>query len=269
MFKYSKSGYIQKLLYDQKYILTVIFLFCILFQYLWVWLLFESDIGGFVDNYAKLLPQSIRNILGLKVGSEMFNVQILAFGYAHPIIIISLAFLPISIPARYISGEIENKTFDILLSKPINRWVIPTHLFLFMVISTNLLFAGMLLGTYLGSICFDLPVNLITHIKICLMGIFFYSSMAAISLAIASMSRERGKALSRIISLVVVLYFYDTIIRMAESLEYLTAYNYFQLYQPTKFVLGEVSLSLSILISMAITIIFFAFAIAKFNRRDL
>ncbi|MBN2425692.1 MAG: ABC transporter permease subunit [Calditrichaceae bacterium] len=269
MIDYLQPDYFKKLFYDQKYIILFLFLFGLSFQFLWVSLLFESDIGTFIGAYAELLPPFIMNMIGVKTGSEMFFAQMTAFGYAHPLVLMALAFLPVSIPARYIAGEIENKTFDILLTKPIDRGLIVVQLFLFLVLCFLLLFVGFFSGTFLGSWIFNVSLQLSVFVEICLAGFCFYLSMAAISLAVAVFNRERGKTLTYIISIMVVLYFYDTIIRAASSLEYLVSYSYFQLYQPVKYVMEEINIGNSVLISLLITVIFFIISLLKFNRRDL
>lgn len=264
-----KSGYLKKLFHDQKYVLMVLFVFCLVFEFVWVWILFKSDIGSFMDNYASFLPQSITNMIGFQAGSGMLSTQMMSFGYAHPLVLISLAFLPISLPARYISGEIENRNFDIILTKPVSRWVIPTQLFFFITVSLAIVMMGLYFGTLIGSMVFDIDLSLSTYFKISLTGYFFYLNMAAIALAVACWNHEKGKALARMIAVVVVFYFFDVIIRMLPEWDYLTAYSYFQLYQPTQLTMGKVGFLSSGLISISITIVFFAISILQFNRRDL
>jgi len=181
---------------------------------------------------------------------------------------ISLAFLPISLPARYISGEIENRTFDIILTKPVSRWIIPTYILLFIIISLAFVMTGLYLGTLIGSMVFDINLSLFTYFKISITGYFFYLNMAAIAMAVACWNHEKGKALARMIAIVVAFYFFDVIIRMLPEWEYLTAYSYFQLYQPTQLTLGNASYFVSGLISILIVIVFFIVSIIQFNKRD-
>ena len=268
MFSNLKFGYFKKIFYDQKYILFVLFIFVFLFEFAWVWILFKSDIGNFVNNYASYLPQSITNMIGFQAGSGMLTSQMMSFGYAHPLILISMAFLPISLPARYISGEIENRTFDIVLTKPIRRWLIPSQLYLFTILSLAILNLGSFLGTWIGTTMFTIELPLFTYFKISLIGYLFYLNMAAIAMTVACWNHEKGKMLARIIAIVVTLYFFDVIIRMLPEWEYLTTYSYFQLYQPTQLTLGKASFSSSGYISLIIIVIFFIVSLIQFNKRD-
>lgn len=264
-----KFGYFKKMYYDQKYVLFLLFLFVFLFEFAWVWILFKSDIGSFVNNYASYLPQSITNMIGFQAGAGMLTSQMMSFGYAHPLILISMSFLPISLPARYIAGEIENKTFDIILTKPVSRWLIPSQLYLFIIISLAVLNLGLFLGTWMGTLVFTIELSLYTYFKISLIGYLFYLNMAAIALTVACWSYEKGKMLAWMIAIVVIFYFFDVVIRMLPEWDYLTAYSYFQLYQPTQLTLGNASFVISGFISSFIVLVFFTISLIQFNRRDL
>jgi ABC-type transport system involved in multi-copper enzyme maturation permease subunit len=262
-------SYLKKLFHDQKYILIFLFGFVFLFELSWVWILFKSDLSSFINNYANMLPQSITNMIGFQAGSGMLSTQMMSFGYAHPLILISMCFLPVSLPARYISGEIENRTFDIVLTKPVSRWVIPVQLYLFLLICLALLCTGLYFGTWLGTIIFNIQLHMFTYLKISVTGYLFFLSLAAISMSVSSFNQEKGKAQARMIAIVVVLYFFDVIIRAIPDLDYLTAYSYFQLYQPTQLTLGNAGFLSSSIISLCIAVTIFIIALIKFNRRDL
>ncbi|MEJ2543437.1 MAG: ABC transporter permease subunit [Calditrichaceae bacterium] len=264
-----KFGFFKKMFYDQKYVIFVLYLFVFLFEFAWVWILFKSDLGSFMNNYASYLPQSITNMIGFQAGSGMLTTQMMSFGYAHPLIMISMAFLPISLPARYIAGEIENRTFDIILTKPVSRWLIPFQLYLFISLSLVILNLGLFLGTWLGNIIFSVELSMFTYFKISMIGYAFYLNMAAIGMAVACWSQEKGKMLAWMIAIVVIFYFFDVIIRMLPEWDYLTAYSYFQLYQPTQLTLGNASFVKSGFISGLIVILFFITSLVQFNRRDL
>ncbi len=267
MLKY--ISHLKKILLDQKYILIILTLFCFLFEWLFAWVFFEAGISEIVISLLEMLPPAFTAFLGIQAGTSQFAAQMLAFGYTHPIILISLAFLQISISARYITGEIELKTFDILLTKPIKRFIIPLSVFTFLAISLCLQFTAMLLGTIAGNFYFDLHINIIDYGKAAIVGFVFFLSMGSLSMAISTFQVEKGKTLSKTIGFIVFLYFFDTIIKLSTSLEHFSSYSYFQLYQPGKIVLNEISAGNCILISLSITTVFFIISVIQFNRRDL
>ena len=100
------------------------------------------------------------------------------------------------------------------------------------------------------------------------MGLFFLS-IGSISLAISTFQYERGKAIAISVSLFVFLYFYDTIIRLNQSMEHLTAYSYFNLFQPGKLLKGQIDFTAGIIILGVILFVFLFIAVFRFNKRDL
>ena len=261
--------YLRKLIRDQKYVLISLILFSICFEYLYAWVFFESAASNVVEGFLKILPPAISNMLDVQAGTQYFAIKMLAFGYAHPIILITLSFLPLSIPARYISGEIESKTFDVLLSRPVTRLEILTSQILFLFFAEGLIVLSMFLGTVLGNAHFELRIIITDYFRITVAGYFFYLSMGSIAFAVAAFQDERGKALAKTVGIVIFLYFLDTILKLNKSLSYLLTYSYFQLYRPGELVTGESNLYLSIMISLILIISFLSIAHIKFLKRDL
>lgn len=263
------ASHLKKIISDQKTGLMILTGFCFVFEYLFAWLFFESGISEAVASFIMRLPPAFTAFLGLQNDTVGFATQMLAFGYTHPVILISLAFLQLSVPARYIAGEIELKTFDILLTKPIKRHVILMSILTYLVIALVLQTTAMLLGTVAGNLYFDLQIRVAEYAKAVLVGFFFFLSMGLTAVAISAFQKEKGAALSKAVGLVVFLYFFDTVIRLSSSLTYLLPYSYFQLYQPGKLVFGQSGAGGCILVSFLIGLVSFTVGIFQFNRRDL
>ena len=264
-----KFSYLKKIWYDQKFILLGLIVFSFLFEFAFAWLLFKADFKSLFESVAHLLPPSLLNYIGITIGGEYYGSQLLAFGYSHPLILISLSLIPIGIPARYIAGEVEHKTMDLLMARSLHRSVIPTHLFLFIVFALAAQVLALLTGTYAGYLIFSLDINIQGYMKVALETYLFFLSIGSISLMISTFQYERGKALAKSVSLFVLFYFYDTVIRLNQSMEYLTAYSYFNLFQPGKILKGQQDFAGSIIILLIIISIFLFGAILRFNKRDL
>ena len=261
--------YLKKLWHDQRYVLLILVLSGALFEYLYAWVFFRSPMSGFIEAYFKFLPAEITSIIGVKAGTAFYQTQMLAFGYAHPLILITLSFLPISMPARYISGEIESRNFDIFFSRSIHRAIVPTHLFLFIMVSTALQALALVSGTWVTHLQFSIDLNIWDYVQVALAAFFFYLSLTSFALTIAAFQNERGKALSKIIGIVIFFYFYDTITRLNQSLKGFLTFSYFRLYQPSDIILHKTSNFQGILICLLLIILFLTIAILRFNRRDL
>jgi ABC-type transport system involved in multi-copper enzyme maturation permease subunit len=262
-------SYLKKIINDQKYVVLWLTVFSFTFEFAFAWLLFEAEFSQLFESVAHHLPPSLINFLGVSIGGGFYSSQILAFGYSHPLILISLSLLPIGLSARYIAGEIEYKTFDLLMARSIYRSIIPMQLFIFIILALSIQIAALFAGTYAGYQLFSLEIDIGGYAKVAVLTLFFFISMGAISLAITTFQNERGKAVAKTVSFFVVLYFYDTVVRLNNSLEHLTIYSYFDLHQPAKLLRGQSDISSSILILVTITMVSLGVAILHFNKRDL
>jgi ABC-type transport system involved in multi-copper enzyme maturation permease subunit len=266
---YFKQGYLKKVWHDQKFVLLGLTVFSFNFEFAFAWLLFEVDFNSVFEAVAHMLPPFLMNFIGITIGGGYYGSQLLAFGYSHPLILISLSLLSIGIPSRYIAGEVEHKTIDLLLARSLHRSVVPTHLFIFLVLCLAVQSIALFAGTYLGYLVFSLEIDITGYIKVAIITFLFFLSIGSISLTISAFQFERGKAIAKSVSLFVILYFYDTIIRLNQSLEYLTAYSYFNLFQPGKLLKGEIDFINTLIFLIIITFIFLFIAVIRFNQRDL
>ena len=264
-----KYSYLKKIWHDQRSILLGLTIFSFFFEFAFAWLLFEADFKSLFESVAHMLPPALMNFIGVSVGGEYYGSQLLAFGYSHPLILISLSLIPIGIPARYIAGEVEYKTMDILMARSIHRSVIPTHLFFYLVFAIAIQVIALFAGTYAGYQIFSLNLDLQGYIQVAIITYLFFLSIGSISLAISTFQFERGKAIAKSVSLFVFLYFYDTIIRLNQGLEYLTTYSYFNLFQPGKLLKGQIDFVGGIIFLGIIILSFLIISVFYFNRRDL
>jgi ABC-2 type transport system permease protein len=239
------------------------------FVYFYAWFILELEMNQFVKTFVNLMPSMFRDWLGVQSDSiEMLNRQILAFGFAHPFVLIILSFLPVSISTRYIAGEIENRTYDLFLTRPLRRYLIPVHIFLFLSVAIFIQAAAMLAGSWMAYIQFELTFDFMKFVHIAIAGYTFYLSMAAISMMISVFNSERGKALMVIIGVLIALYFFDSIIKVNESTAYLKSFSYFQLFQPTDLVRGEQNVWKIVSISLLLAACGFIITLLQFRRRD-
>lgn len=265
----STFSYQKKIWYDQKYIIFWLVLFAAAFEFAFGWLLFEAKFNEIFESVANMLPSSLMNLMGVKAGGAYAASHLLSFGYAHPLVLISLSLLPLNIPARYISGEIENKTMDIFLTKSIKRSTIPLHIFIFLAITMAMQSLALFTGTYLSYLLFSLDIDIHSYFRVVVVTYLFFVSMGCVAMFIAVWQKEKGKALAKSVGLFVILYFFDTIIRLNTSLVYLTSYSYFNLFQPGKLLSGEVNFEVSVLILLITIFLFWALTISTFNKKDM
>jgi len=263
--------YLKKIFYEQKILMILLFFFCFIFTFVFMWVFFDSKIGPLFDTYMKLMPEAVKKIIGLQSTGGMFGVTMIAFAYRHPLLIILLSAVSLNLASRYISYEIETKTFDLLLSRSISRTIIPLNLYLVMIVFILIGFTGLLFGTCMGYYVFDLSeyIRLTDYFEISATGIIFFLCIGSFSLMIASFSNERGRALIIVLGILVFLFFIDSIIRVTDSLAGLEPFSFFELYRPVKMVLGKKGLWDSLPVLLFLNALFFTIAHMKFKKRDL
>ena len=170
-------NYLKKLTLDQRFTLLGLTGFSFLFQFFYVWLVLESELRHALETYMSLLPSGLLSFVGIDIGGAPIGSQFLAFGFKHPLVIITLSFLPVSLASRYLSGEIENRSFDIMLAKPLNRSMVPISLFIFFTSAMALQFCAITLGSFTSIALFELQVPLPHYLPLASVGLLFYLSM--------------------------------------------------------------------------------------------
>jgi ABC-type transport system involved in multi-copper enzyme maturation permease subunit len=257
--------YLLKCLKDQRGIMIALCCFHFAFQFIYAWMLLDTG----MDKLAEQLPDFMIRMLGLEVGSAYFKQQMLAFSFTHPLILIGLSLMPLSLPGRYVTGELENRTFDLLLVTGIRRSVIVSHLFLLILLALFVIVGAMFCATLWVNEIYQLQMQVSHLLLTSVCAFLFFLNMGSIALAIASFHSERGKMLSQAIAIFIMLYFFDTIIRISDKTAFLLNYSYFQLFQPNKLILGQMHTTVIITVDLLIIGIMLGLALLQFNRRDI
>ena len=87
----------------------------------------------------------------MKEGDIVVSVDgAIAFGYAHPMVLVMTCFVAILLPSRHLAGEIEDGTLELLLALPVRRPTITFSLWLSSVLAMAWLVVGCWVGTGLG-----------------------------------------------------------------------------------------------------------------------
>ena len=92
--------YLKKIIHDQKHVIIFLLLGTVSFEFFYAWIVNETGMLQFAQSYMKVLPPAIRNLLNFQPGTAVFSTQVMAFGFAHPFMMIMLSFLPVSMASR-------------------------------------------------------------------------------------------------------------------------------------------------------------------------
>ena len=245
-------------------------LFTFFIQFLFTFILSASAIRKFAETYFKLLPPVIKQLIGF-FGETFMGSQFIAFGYTHPAILFMMCFIPVAVASRYITGELENRSIEILSSRLLPRRAIVLTPYLFIVISFICIYGTMLAGSLLG--CFLLNLNEdiqpLILLKIVAIGLLFFSAISSLALYICTLFSERGKALVWNSGIILFAFVFDAIVRLWDEIAFLKPYSLFNWYQPVNIATKQYDYKIGVPLLTLLTIVFIIAAVRHFNQRDL
>lgn len=227
--------------------------------------------GGF-QQLSALLPPFARELLGPSLTSLMSFAGIVCVGYFHLSVMGSLIALSIAL-ATIPAAEIETGFIDLILARPLARHWIVTRTIIAMVLSTAVVLAMMLGGTWAGletlapktvkwpsvTLVLSLAINL-GLLMLCWSGV---------AMAIGSASRRRSVAGAFAGLLALAAFLLDYVGRLwkpAESVAWLSPFRY---YSPFELVMGRPLPGKHLVILGAIAVSGFVAAYVLFARRDI
>lgn len=227
--------------------------------------------GGF-EQLTALLPPFARELMGPSLTSFMSFAGIVCLGYFHLSVMGSLVGLAITI-ATIPTSEIETGFMDLILARPLARHWIVTRTIFALIVSTVLLLAMMMTGTWAGletlapkSVTWPsvkLVSSLATNLSLLML------AWGGVSLAIASASRRRGVAGAIAGLLALAAFLLDYVGRLwqpAESVAWLSPFRY---YSPFELVMGNPLPSKNLLVLVGIAAAGCVTAYVLFTRRDI
>jgi len=226
---------------------------------------------GFDDLYS-LVPDFFRQLMGPAFTALMSYSGIVCVGYFHIAVMGSLVGLVIAL-ATEPAAEIEKGFMDLVLSRPLARgWVIMRSLAV-VLISTILVLALMMLGTWIGQRWLSPEgavgpsAHLIRSLAVNL-GVLILC-WAGVAILISSFSRRRAVAGALTGLLALTTFLLDYVARAwspAEKVAWLSPFRY---YNPLDIVTGLPVHTRNLWILGSATVIGFALALVQFSRRDI
>ena len=221
--------------------------------------------SGFLDDYIKNAPESMRQYLGQLQGPITIE-QWLEMELTNSIIPIALPFLVILMGSRTIAGREERKTLDLLLSNPLPRRHLVWGAALTMALSLAAVLGLTYVLTYIAvpAAGVDLPVarlaeGLVAQWPFCL----FFGTLALLLSALL----RRG-VFATVISAVVlvVMYILNGLSQISKSIEPVRVVSlFYQLRHPLS---GDFPWT-AVLVMLACSAVFLSGAVFAFARRDI
>lgn len=222
-----------------------------------------------------LLSEQIQGMLASFLGGDAVLLTtpyaFISMGWRHPFVLVALAAFVISRGVAGVAGEIQNKTADLLFSRPVSRvslvlqhWLVTTFgLAAICLIST----AGILFWVW--ALGMNDPPGVLAIISTGVMAFFLFSSVAGYVYLISASASDAGLATSYSIALTLLFYLMDVLGDIWDVLEPANSYSIFYYFQPFDLLKYQEGFYPGILIYIGMSFVLLVLAIVVIKRRDL
>lgn len=216
-------------------------------------------------------PEEFMKIFGLDKNSLVFDtiekfLAVELFSIVFPILLFALL---IGWGGSAIAGEIDKGTMGFLLSKPLSRTKIFLAKYFAGVINLVILIAVVILGiiplakvhnvAYLGE----------NYATVSILSFLLGLAVLSVSMFLSTLFNDKGKVYFVTAGIIVLMYVLDIISKLKENLADLKFGSFFYYFDYNNALLNNKLEIESVLVFMAVTIVFTSLGVWWFNRRDV
>jgi beta-exotoxin I transport system permease protein len=221
---------------------------------------------------SSLIPDFVRSMAGPSMVAFMSFGGVVALGYFHPIVLVSLLGLAITI-ATEPAAEVEMRFGDLTLARPMPRHAVITRTVVLLVATIALLLAVMTAATWTGLVCctpaeaerpaFALIRSLATSLGAIVL------CWGGVALAVASGARRRAAAAGATAVTTLAAYLVDYLGRIWDPARLAGRLSPFHYFEPMALITGDTMNGANLAILLGVGAAGVAIAYVRFARRDL
>jgi len=240
------------------------------FQILDIVVAYNLQANNVYAQFASLVPAFIQEAMGgVLVGS--FPAAI-ALGFAHPLVVLSLSCVAIYLASEP-AGEVEDGLVDLVVARPVPRFLIVTRSALVFVVGSTAIVAAMFITSRITvrslspATAAALPALRLGWVAANLLAIVWCFGAAA--LALASHVRERMRAAGTLELLAVFLYLLQFGAAAWNPLRPFARVSPFHYYEPMRTLLGSTLPAKDIAGLLGASVVMLVLAYVLYAKRDL
>ncbi|MFZ5516168.1 MAG: ABC transporter permease subunit [Candidatus Zhuqueibacterota bacterium] len=263
-------NYIRKSLREHAGFILFSWILVGIFQLLMVTLVIEANILSLAQVFFNQFPPMVQQFVSEELLAQFSIGGAVAFGFNHPIVLIVLALVAITLPAKHIAGEIESGTLELMLSLPVNRTKLAGSLWVFSAAALLIIISGAWIGSLVGRLFYPQLGEIPMH-RVIWIGLHLWLLMLvinAMAFAASVFSREQSKVAQRTAGLALLLYFLYYATKFSDSLHPLKYLSLFYYYQPQEIIFGRIPFWGDILL-LSITLLLMIGSVYKFKNRGI
>ncbi|MBU4533486.1 MAG: ABC transporter permease subunit [Eubacteriales bacterium] len=219
--------------------------------------------------FMEALPPTIKNLVGDANLPFASLPGYLGLGLSHPLILVLFAAFIISSATQAVAGEIDRRTADLILSRPVSRtYVLASHLAVTLIGLFLLALAtwlGVVLGAFLGLIEPDLG-----RLALASLGLFaLFFAVAGYAYAISALTSDTARSNGLAAGLTSLFFFMHFIGNLWDRAEFLLPFTIFTYYTPGVTLEGIASPAENLIILFTVGLVLLAASFTFLNRRDI
>jgi len=263
-------NYIQKSLREHAGFIMFSWLLVGVFQLFMVMLVIEANILSLAQVFFKQFPPMVQQLVSEELLAQFSIGGAVAFGYNHPLVLIILTFVAITLPAKHIAGEIETGALELMFSLPLNRIKLAISLWAFSAATLLVIVAGAWIGSMVGRVYYPQLGEIPFH-RVIWIGLHLWLLMLvinAMAFAVSVFSREQSKVAQRTAGMVLLLYFLFYASKFSETIHGLKYVSLFYYYQPQEIIFGKIPIWGDILL-LSMLLLLMTGSIYTFKNRDI
>lgn len=229
------------------------------------------DVGSFLPAIFNQMPERLRLMVSETLIARMGLEGAVAFGFNHPIMMTLLVINSIAVPARHISGDIEDGGMEILLAHPVSRTRLLLTLWATGAFLNLAVVCGALAGSLGGLAVFQSgDPRLAGRLVGIAANLWMLSVFIGTAALLASTLAVKGQRSALWVAVTVLGFYVLNFLRaLWDVLRFTVPVNFFSYYQPQKLMFDEASWRFDVGVLGALTAACLALSVGVFRRRDI
>jgi ABC-type transport system involved in multi-copper enzyme maturation permease subunit len=242
-----------------------------LFQFVFLKVVTTIDYSSILMHLSEQLPENIQAMLGEDFISRQTIEGATAFGLNHPLVLVILSIIAITIPSRHIAGEAETGTLELVLSFPVKRIELLLNLFISAAVFLFIIIFSAMCSSILSISLFhqltsDLFVKMLEiGCNLWLLFVFIMSLTTVLS----SFEKEGNKVGFKAAGITLVFYLLHYLSSLWDAIQFTKPFNIFTYYQPGDLMTGQRSFLLHFTVLSCLILLCLLVSMYQFNRRDI
>lgn len=240
------------------------------FEFLMCGIVSSVDLSGAVQELLKSVPPFMKSIIEEQFLGGLGPKGILALGWNHPIALALGAAISVVLASRSVAGEIEIGVMELTLSQPLSRsrYIGAQILFALCALAAVSLIGAC--GTLAGEEVYRLDLfPAWVLLKLALNYFLLQAAWYGLTLAFSVLAREAGRVATTGFLLALISYLVNVIAKLWKTAATLLPYSLNTYFSPQEIFLNNNLEAKSVLILAGVLLASTAFAIQRFQQRDI